>query len=145
MLIQAIKRQIASKPRVNKIRDFKTRNSEGVGEEGKHASNVHSILGWFSGFGRCSGLRRCSGLGAHHFADAALASIFARADALNACALTVSFFGQLAVAQNFDAISAAIGQTCRAQRRFIHRARRCQTGSNHRRSRRDSASRTARC
>jgi hypothetical protein len=42
------------------------------------------------------------------------------AEALNALALTIEFFGQFAVAENFDARAGAIGQTDRAQRRFVH-------------------------
>ena len=49
-----------------------------------------------------------------------LASILALAEALNALDADREFFGQFAVAENFHAVGAAIGQADRAQRRFIH-------------------------
>src|SRR5208283_2903738 len=87
---------------------------EGVGDGAKHASKARS------GLGRCGRLRRCGGLGAHHLARAAFGFDFRTGRRTERVRAHREFFGQFAVAQNFDAVPAAIGQTRRAQRRFIH-------------------------
>ena len=74
-----------------------------------------------------------------------MASILALAEALNALRAHRELFGQFAVAENFDAAGAAIGQADRAQRRFVHpRAvvKLIQLADVHRD---DIASRSARC
>ena len=97
---------------MNKIRDF----SSGIL---KQLANVLKMLRNMSQ--SRSGLRRLGGLCGLMISQVPpLASIFALAEALNACALTVSFLDNSPSPRILIPLGAAIGQAGRAQRRFIH-------------------------